>query len=380
MKTILHITPFCFPDIGGVETYLFDLFRKLDEIGYHNIVLTYSPISTPNVTWEANEKFAKHSLIRRFHWVGHNLFHKLEKYPVLNLLYITPYLLIRSIIWLAVHHSKVTTIHSHGINGAMIGIVLKKIFRINKHIVSIYSTYDNVPINAASTKFVVSVLNSTDKVLTQSRQSIEQLTAMGVKPEKLALYRHWIDLKQFRSLNKVGLRKQMGLENKFSVIFIGRMIPVKGALLLAKVAAKLPQINFLFVGNGPDYPKLEKLSSTSSNIKLLGNVPYEKLHLYYNLADVFCMPSLYNEGWGRVLMESLACGVPVVASARGAIVEVVDSSVALVVPPTLTNLKNAIEKLRSNHQLYQKLKNNTVKYARKNFSDSSVTSITGHYA
>ncbi|MBU1200729.1 glycosyltransferase [Patescibacteria group bacterium] len=103
-------------------------------------------------------------------------------------------------------------------------------------------------------------------------------------------------------------RKKMRLEDKFSVLFVGRMIPTKGAVLLANIAVQLPDINFLFVGKGHDYPILKKLSQSHHNIKLLGNVPYTQLHLYYNLANVFCLPSLYNEGWGRVLMEALACG------------------------------------------------------------------------
>lgn len=378
-KTILHLTPFFSPNIGGVETHLSDLTTKLDKIGYKNIVLTYSPISTPNVPWKTQENFGKRSVVYRFSWIGFNLFHRLEKFPLLNLFYITPYLLIRSVIWLALNRPKIITIHSHGINGAIIGIILKIIFRYTRHIISIYSTYDNVPINNFSNRFMVFILNNTDKVLTQSQQSVRQLTALGVKTSKLDIYRHWIDLNQFKPLEKNKLRQQFNLENKFSLIFIGRMIPPKGVLLLANVATKFPKINFLFVGQGPDYSKLETISKKYPNIILFGNVPYEKLHLYYNLADVFCIPSLYNEGWGRVIMEALACGLPIIASNRGAIPEVVDQSVALVIDPTQKNLSDSIKKIYTNKALFNKLKNNSVKFANKNFSSKSVLLISKHY-
>ena len=378
-KRILHITPFFRPNVGGVETHLSDLTSELDRIGYKNIVLTYSPITTPNVSWKSNESFGKNSFVRRFKWIGFNLFHRLEKYPLINLFYITPYLLFRSFFWLALHRSQFTAVHSHGINGAMIGAVLKKIYKIPQHIVSIYSSYDNVPINNFSNRFMILILNSADKVLTQSQQSIKQLIALGVKSDKIDLYRHWIDLKQFKPLDKVKLRKKFKIDNKFSIIFVGRMIPQKGTALLSKVATQLPHINFLFVGQGPDFNALKKLSLSYKNIKLFGNVPYAELHLYYNLADVFCIPSLYNEGWGRVTMEALACGLPVVASNRGAIPEAIDRSVAIVVNPTLKNLKSSIEKLYNNPKFFQKLKSNSIKFAHLRYSPKSVDLITKYY-
>lgn len=378
-KTILHITPFYAPNIGGVETHLSDLIKELDRLGYRNIVLTYSPITTKNVSAKSEEKFGKSSYIRRFKWIGFNLFHHLEKYPFLNLFYITPYLFFRSTIWLVIHKPKIDIVHSHGLNGAIIGILLQKIFNIPKHIVSIYSTYDNVPINNLSSKFMAFILNMADMTLTQSQQSVKQLIALGVKDGKVDIYRHWIDLKRFRPLDKIALRKKYEIDNKFSVIFVGRMIPQKGAKLLAKAAAKLPNINFIFVGTGPDYENLQKIATSSRNIKLLGNVPYEELNYYYNLADVFCIPSIYNEGWGRVIMEALACGLPVVASNRGAIPEVVDGSVAIIISPTVRNLRGSIEKLFENKVLFKKMKENSVKYANEKFSNRSIQLITRHY-
>lgn len=369
IKTILHITPFFRPNIGGAETHLDDLTSELGKRGYRQVVLTYSPLSTktPYNKIEVTDTI----YIRRFFLPGLNLFHTLEKYPLLNFLYITPYLLIRSIIWYIVNRPHIDTIHSHGLNAALIGNILKKLFRIPRHITSIYSTYDNVPLNSFSTRLLVHILNHTDCVLTQSDQSVKQLTKLGVRKNNIFRYFHWIDLQRFRPASKTA--------QHFSVLFIGRLIPPKNALTLASLAPKFPSITFNFIGTGPQYKNLYALSLKHSNIHLIGDVAYQKLPKYYQQASIFCLPSIYQEGWGRVLAESVACGTPVICSNLGGTTEAVDSTVAIIIPPTSDNIEKSIKKLFENKVLLQQLKKNCGAYAKKHYSSDNVLHITKHY-
>jgi len=367
ISSILHLTPFFSPNIGGVETHLTDLTTTLSQLGYKNLVLTYSPITTPSVKWHAHEQPHTSLQIVRFFWFGHNLFHRLEKKPLINFLYITPYLLIRTILYLLIHQPKIDTIHSHGINAALIGIIVKNLFHIPKHIVSLYSSYDNVPLSPSGLKQITTILNHTDVILGQSNRSLRQLRAMGVNKAKLFRYSHWINTNQFAP--------QIINHPHPTILFIGRLIPPKNALLIAKVAKYFPEYRFLFVGEGPDYSKLKKIASTQTNITLYGNIPYSQLHHYYVLADIFCLPSKYDEGWGRVLMESISCGVPVLASNMGAVPEVVDNTVSVLFTPTLGNLK---QKLQNINQIIS-LKSNCRAYALKHFSSANIKLITQHY-
>lgn len=369
VKTILHITPFFRPNIGGAETHLEDLTTELSKRGYRQVVLTYSPLST-KTTYNKIE-VTDTLYIRRFFLPGLNLFHTLEKYPLLNFLYITPYLLVRSIIWFIVNRPHIDTVHSHGLNAALIGNILKKLFRIPRHITSIYSTYDNVPLNSISTQLLVNILNHTDCVLTQSDQSVKQLTKLGVSKNNIFRYFHWIDLNRFKPIQKS--------PTEFSVLFIGRLIPPKNALTLATLASKFPKIKFNFIGTGPQYEDIKKLSKISSNINLIGDVSYQQLPRYYQQASVFCLPSIYQEGWGRVLAESVACGTPVVCSNLGGTTEAVDSTVAIIIPPTSDNIENSIKKLFENRVLLQQLKKNCSSYAKKHYSSDNVLHITKHY-
>ena len=89
---VLILTPFFSPNIGGVETHLDNLVSILDEKGYKVFVQTYSPITTANIPWKKSERIGNNTQINRYKWFGKNLFHKLENHPVLDFLYLTPYL------------------------------------------------------------------------------------------------------------------------------------------------------------------------------------------------------------------------------------------------------------------------------------------------
>ena len=108
-KGILLLTPFYHPNIGGVETHLTDLATELSKT-YKVFVHTYSPITTINVSYKKFEK-QKNLEIHRYPWFGKSLFHKLEKFPIFDFLYLTPYLFIRVFLWMIFNSNKIDMIH-----------------------------------------------------------------------------------------------------------------------------------------------------------------------------------------------------------------------------------------------------------------------------
>ncbi|MBU1117862.1 glycosyltransferase family 4 protein, partial [Patescibacteria group bacterium] len=304
IKGILIITPFFSPNTGGVESHLDDL---VDQLNFHQIksyVLTYSPLTSKTKYLSREVRNLCH--IIRFKWFGNQLFPKIEKYPILVFLYLTPYLLIRSLIWLIFNHKKIDIIHSQGFNAAIIGNFLSKIFR-KKHLCSTHAIYENL--NGISRTITVMVLKKTQHILCLSKKSRTQLISWGVAPSKLSLYRYWINLKNFTPTTT--------LPKKFTALFVARLIAKKGVLTILKSAKELKQINFIIVGNGPQKNKVIAYTNKYRNIKYLGEIPNKNMPEIYNQANIFCIASQYPEGFGRVSMEAVASGLPVLGSNMG---------------------------------------------------------------
>lgn len=377
---ILLVTPFFSPNIGGVETHLDDLVKGLAKLNFSVYVHTYSPLTTNNIPWQPFESFGNIT-IRRYPWIGKNIFHKVETLPFFDFLYLTPYLFVRTFFWMLINHQKIDFIHSHGFNGALIGLLIQKIF-CKKHITSTHALYpirDN-SLTAVLTKLV---LNRINVILAQSAASANQLLSWGVNPKIIHPYRYWLDLNSFRPDNtaKTATRCQLNLKNSdFVVLFAGRLIRKKGVRLLARAAVKLQNIHFIFIGAGPEEGFISKLSRKHKNIVFLGRMSNSKLRNFYNAADLFCSPVLYSEGFSRTIMESIACGTPVLASKGGTIPEIASPQNSILIHPTLKSLTNNLKNISEKTDLLNGLKKNCRRHAFKYFSFRNISLVTKHYA
>jgi phosphatidylinositol alpha-mannosyltransferase len=155
------------------------------------------------------------------------------------------------------------------------------------------------------TRSIVKYLDSVTAVSTAGAEYIETLSK-----EPITIVPNGIDLKKYKSKN---------LSKEPSVLYIGRLEKRKGVKYLIQAFADLklrqPLATLIIAGDGPDREKLEELVQEESinGVRFLGYVTEaEKLNLFNN-AGVFCSPALYGESFGIVLLEAMACGVPVVA-------------------------------------------------------------------
>jgi glycosyltransferase involved in cell wall biosynthesis len=177
-------------------------------------------------------------------------------------------------------------------------------------------------------------LCSADKIIAVSRALKDAMVELGVSQEKIAVIPNGVDAKKFYPTVKSEARSQLGLaaEQKL-VLSVGGLVRVKGFNLLIRAFKLLVdqspgnEPRLFIIGEGRSRKEIEQAIAAlnlSSHVQLVGAVPHSQLHLWYSAADLFCLASK-REGWPNVLLESLACGTPVVAPAVGGIPEIINS-------------------------------------------------------
>lgn len=379
-ESVLILSPFFRPNIGGVETHLDDLCKYLRIHDYKVYVVTYQPLTTKAKRLKIEKK--ENLEIRRFPWFGLNWFHKFEPYPIIQFIYLTPRLLIGSFLFMLTHQKDIDVIHAHGFNSAFIARVLKLFFK-KKVIVSTHAIYGwlyNINSNSLLVKLMRWILTGADSILAISKQSRDELIKIGVNLKNITIYRHWVDQTLFKPLNRDEAKKRLGWNRRFVVLFVGRFIKIKGADVLLKMAKQVTEdIYFAFIGDGPLADEIRRASDEIPNVLFIGKVNNQDLPLYYNAADIVCIPSQYEEGFGKVILEAISCGTPVVGSNKGGIPEAVDESVGILVEPAMENLKDAIEELYSNREKLKMLSSNCRKYAEEGFSERNAEAIVESY-
>ncbi len=150
-----------------------------------------------------------------------------------------------------------------------------------------------------------------------------------VPPERIAVVPHGVD-DTFRPRTAeecARVRQRYGLRAPY-ILHVGTLQPRKNIVRLIQafelLAAQDEHLELVLVGKrGWLAEPIERALAASpvrSRIRLLGHVADEDLPCLYSAAEVFVFPSLY-EGFGLPVLEAMACGTPVVASRRGALVE-----------------------------------------------------------
>lgn len=164
-----------------------------------------------------------------------------------------------------------------------------------------------------------------DGLITVSGALRDKLLTLGAAPDKVRVLRNGVDLKHFRLLDRAEARAKLGLSGHI-LLSVGNLVPGKAHDLTIRAMAELPEMTLLIAGRGPEEERLQALIASlglQDRVRLLGLVPHDRLPDYYNAADILVHAS-EREGMANVLLESLACGTPIVAAAIPGMDEVVD--------------------------------------------------------
>jgi glycosyltransferase involved in cell wall biosynthesis len=144
----------------------------------------------------------------------------------------------------------------------------------------------------------------------------DRLIELGAPPERAVTLRNGIDTAMFfPPADRAAARAALGLTRK-TLISVGGLIPRKRHHLTIDALKLLPDVDFLLVGEGPERAALQARAAAaglSDRVRLTGPGPHAQLPTYYGAADASVLASS-REGWANVLLESMACGTPAIAS------------------------------------------------------------------
>lgn len=192
-----------------------------------------------------------------------------------------------------------------------------------------------------------------------------------------------VDFNKFKSNKRLGneIRKQLSIpKDGFVFLYLGRLVKDKGVLDLAKAFSQIECTKIYLVFIGRDEGKLsDQILSISAHkskdIRIVGftKEPYK----YIASANVLCLPS-YREGFGSVIIEAAAMGIPAIASNIYGITDAVQhNKTGLLHEPTnILGIKFAMESLLHKPLLLNKLK----KAAKRRVVDKfDANKITDHW-
>lgn len=179
-------------------------------------------------------------------------------------------------------------------------------------------------------EFTVQALNSAKQVIFVSEYLRNEAIKLEYASDNSKIIPNGIDGKLFKIVDKNSEKDKLNLnKNKKYIIYVGNIIKIKGSDLLIDIFSSLykknDNVEMLIIGDGDLENELvdkAKQYDLYSKVHFLGRLPHKQLYKYIGVSDVFILPSR-NEGWPCVVNEAIACGVPVVGSDVGGIIEAI---------------------------------------------------------
>jgi glycosyltransferase involved in cell wall biosynthesis len=213
-------------------------------------------------------------------------------------------------------------------------------------------------------------LKHAERIITISQNMKKDIVKyLKIQPQKVDVVYLGVDHKNFRPRDKKKVRKKLSLdEDKKIILHVGTDVPRKNIkTILEAVNILKGKIDFQFVRiGGPLYTSRDLLHrlNLESYVHEIGPVEGKLVSLYYNAADVFVFPSIY-EGFGLPLVEAMASGTPVIASNINCIPEITGGNAILSHPFDVKSLSKNILEVLSNESLAKEMKRRGIKRSKE---------------
>ena len=222
-------------------------------------------------------------------------------------------------------------VYPDGLAGVLLGKTFKKpvVITVRGSDVNVFQHFSLIR------RWLRYALQQADAVIVVSQALRKAVMDLGVLPQRIHVVPNGVDGNKFVPMSRKESREKLGLPLDEKIFLsVGNLTENKGMDLLVRAfhamrdRMQFSRSRLLIIGEGPQQARLIKLIdslSLKNDVSLVGKVPHSELFLWYASADVFCLMS-QREGWPNVLLEAMACGIPVLATRAGGIPEIVRSN------------------------------------------------------
>lgn len=359
-KKVLFITGSFPPEVGGIQNYIYNLCKY----SKHTITV----LAPEHANSKSFDRIQNFRIIRR-------------KFVTRS--FITSGVsLLRSVIKL-VRDEDFDLIVCNHVLVATVGRIIR--FFTKKPFVIITYGKDTLEYlnNRLLKRLVISNLKMALIIITCSEYTKREVTKLGIEPSKIFAVLPGVDSKFIPKAKDPNLLSKYNLFGKKILFTVGRLVERKGHDIvieaLPEIVQRIPDLKYLIVGDGEYRSTLNQLVKNlglEKYVVFTGQVDDSMLLDYYNLGDIFVMPSRFIEnsgsveGFGIVYLEAAACGKVVVGGDSGGAPEAIgDSSTGVLVDPTDSlKIADTIIRLMLNESLADTLSENARKRAKDCFS------------
>ncbi|AEG18538.1 glycosyltransferase [Methanobacterium paludis] len=327
----LCIVPTMFPKYKGdyYGSFVYDEAKKLVENGIEVHVLTQHNHGIPY------EEIMDGIHVHRFRWLEPKEFRALVHFKGLkdNLRLLTYVISLFFNLVKIIKKYKINIIHAHSvIPTGLIGVIVAKIMGCPSFITAHGMDINNFDAKSIYGHLISFSLKHCDKAIAVSGDLAETMKSLGITKDKIVILRNAVDTNRFKPFKNMELRHKYGVkENELLILFVGYLDTFKGIFELVDafygINKENKNVKLMMVGTGLKKDEIKKKISQlglKSYVMLIGTVPHAEIHSYYQMADVFVLPS-HTEGFPLSVLEAMACKIPVLVTDVGGISEIIEN-------------------------------------------------------
>ena len=184
-------------------------------------------------------------------------------------------------------------------------------------------------------------LGQAEKVFVEGVGGRMDMVKAGISPKQIVDFQHWVP-ERFKPIDR-----EPG--DKLKVIYVGRAIKIKGKHIIEQAE--------WYLKGSVDFHYVE-------------NVPYKNLHKYFQMADICVVPSLYSEGFSRVVAEAMSCGCVMITSNLGSLPEMLGDA-GICIKPDAIEFYKEIRDLNRDRVRFARMRQKSISYANEMFNSKN---------